>query len=141
VSTQNDARVEAGAFWLFAECAQGVRPEALEAALDAELERVGRELVPPRELERAQRILEAGEAHDSETVTDLAEEVGEFAVDADWRLSLHTVERVRAVSARALRDCARRLLAPERRVVAWCLPKAPPARPKARAPRARRGRR
>jgi zinc protease len=28
VSTQNDARVEAGAFWLFAECAQGVRPEA-----------------------------------------------------------------------------------------------------------------
>jgi zinc protease len=131
VSTQNDARVEAGAFWLLAECAQGTRPERLEAAIDEELERIATRLVPQKELERAKRTIAAGEAHESETVTDLAEELGEFAIDADWRLALHAVGRVRAVTPAALRECARRLLARERRITAWSLPKTGP-RPKHR---------
>lgn len=123
VSTQNDARVDCGAFWLMAECAQGVAPAKLEAAIDAELARMRDELVPAKELERAKRILASGEAYDSETVSDLAEEIGEFAIDADWRLSLETIARIRAVTPAQLRDVARKLLAPERRVVAWSLPK------------------
>ncbi len=139
VSTQNDARVEAGAFWLLAECAQGVAPAALEAAIDAEIASLRTDLVPARELERAKRMVEAGEAYDTETVSDLAEDIGEFAVDADWRLALHAVERIRAVTPRDLRDCARRLLDPERRVLAWCLPQAAAAEGKpARARRARK---
>jgi zinc protease len=151
VSTQNDTRVDCGAFWLFAECAQGVDAATLEAAVDAEIERLRRDLVPAKELDRAKRILASGEAYESETVSDLAEEIGEFAIDADWRLSLQTIERIRAVTPAMLRDCARRVLAPERRVVAWSLPKneaasaAPkktkskPARPKrAASPRKRR---
>jgi len=123
VSTQNDTRVDCGAFWLFAECAQGVDAATLEAAVDAEIETLRRELVPAKELERGKRILASGEAYESETVSDLAEEIGEFAIDADWRLALHTIEKIRAVTPAMLRDFARRVLAPERRVVAWSLPK------------------
>ena len=49
VSTNNDARVEGGAFWLYAEAVQGVAPEALEAAIDAfegELEPLRRFILP-----------------------------------------------------------------------------------------------
>jgi predicted Zn-dependent peptidase len=55
-------------------------------------------------------------------VSDIAEELGEFAVDADWRLALEVQERLAAVSARAVRDCAAKLLRKERRVLGWCLP-------------------
>jgi zinc protease len=125
VSTQNDARVDCGAFWLMAECAQGVAPEKLEAAIDAELARLRDELVPAKEMARAQRILASSEAYDSETVSDLAEEIGEFAIDADWRLSIETMDKIRAVTPQRLREVARRLLLPERRVVAWSLPRTP----------------
>lgn len=125
VSTQNDARVDGGAFWLMAECAQGVAPEKLEAAIDAELKLLCDTIVPAKEMERAKRILAAGEAYDSETVSDLAEEIGEFAIDADWRLSLATMDKIRAVTVQDVRDVARRVLKNERRVVGWSLPKNP----------------
>jgi zinc protease len=124
ISTHNDTRVDGGVFWLFAECAQGVAPEKLEAAVDAELERIAREKVPARELERVRSMLAASEAQESETVTDLAEELGEFAVDAEWRMAVEAVERLLAVRPEAIGDAAARLLARERRVVGWSLPKA-----------------
>jgi zinc protease len=122
VSTHNDTRVEGGCFWLFAECAQDARPEKLERAIDAELERLARQAPQRAELARAKRIIAAGEAHESEGVSDLAEELGEFATDADWRLSLRTLERIGRTRAEELRATTARLLAPGRRVVGWCLP-------------------
>ncbi len=127
ISTSNDTRVDGGAFWLYAECARGVAPEALEAAIDAELADLARRLVPARELERARRTLIASEAYENETVTDLAEELGEFAVDADWRLALDGAQRLAALAPRDLRDLARDLLGPERRVVGWSVPLDAPA--------------
>jgi zinc protease len=123
ISTHNDTRVEGGIFWIFAECAQGVAPEKLEAAVDAELDRLAREPVDARELARVRSMLESSEAQESETVTDLAEELGEFAVDADWRLSVTAVERLLAVKPEQIRAAAAKHLARERRVVGWCLPK------------------
>jgi zinc protease len=122
VSSHNDTRVDTGAFWLFAEAAQGIEPARLEHAVDAEIERLASRVVGAAELARAKRTIAAGEAHESETVSDLAEDLGEFAVDADWRLALEAAARVARVSARSVRECAARLLRPERRVVGWCLP-------------------
>ncbi|MFN0008742.1 MAG: M16 family metallopeptidase [Planctomycetota bacterium] len=123
VSCQNDTRVEGGVFWIFAEAAQGVEPAVLERAIDAEIERLATQDVPSVELARAKRLIVAGEAHDSETVSDIAEDLGEFAVDARWQLALEARDRVTAVTARAVRECVARLLRPERRVIGWCLPK------------------
>ncbi|HVS19571.1 MAG TPA: pitrilysin family protein [Planctomycetota bacterium] len=127
VSTHNDARIEGGVFWVFAECAQGVEPAALEAAIEAELELLCTHKVPTRELARVRSMLAASDAQDGETVTDLAEDLGEFAVDADWRMSVDGLERLLAVSADDLRNGARRVLALERRVVGWCTPLEPTA--------------
>jgi hypothetical protein len=123
VSTQNDARVEHGVFWVFAECAQGAEPAALEKAIDEQIARLRDEPVPAAQLARAKRMLVAGEAYESETVSDLAEELGEFAVDAHWSLALENLQRIRDTDARTIQDCARRLLVTERRVVGWSLPR------------------
>ena len=44
-----------------------------------------REPVPAAELRRAQAILISTEAYEDETASDLAEALGEWAVDGDWR--------------------------------------------------------
>ncbi len=123
ISTQSDTRVEGGVFWLFAECAPTVDCAAVEAAIDDELDRMARERVGARELARARAMIRASDAFDLETASDFAERLGEFAVDADWRLALEGLARTLAVDATAVREVARRLLARDRRVVGWCLPK------------------
>ncbi len=132
ISTNNDTRLDGGAFWLYAETAQGVEPAQLEAAIDAELARVRDELVSAAELTRAKKMLAASEAHDSETVSDLAEDLGEFAVDTRWQMAVEAIERIERTSAKDVRETARKLLTNERRVVGWSLPpaqKSAPTRP------------
>jgi len=123
VSSSNDTRVDGGVWWLFAEAARGVAPDALEAAIDEELERLCTERVSARELARARAILAAAEAYESETATDLAEDLGELAVDAHWRLALESEARVAAITPRKLREVAGRFLRPERCVLGWSLPR------------------
>ena len=132
VSAYNDSRVEDGAFWLQAQCRDGVEPSVLEAAIDAELARLAAEGPSDAELDRARRMLKASEAHDAETTSDLAEELGSWAIDVDWTHALDGGERHAAVQAAAVRDVAQRLLQPARRVVGWCLPA--PAGPAATGP-------
>jgi len=130
VAAHNDARVEGGVFWLMAESAQGVEPDVLERAIDDELERLRTEPVAARELQRVKSMIVATEAYEEETVTDLAEMLGELAVDADWRLALRALDRIRAVTAAEVRAVAARFLTRERRVVGWSLPRVA-AQPKA----------
>jgi zinc protease len=139
ISTQSDTRVEGGVFWLLAECAQNADPRELERVLDEELERLRREPPSAKELARVRAVLRASEAFENETASDFAERLGEYAVDAHWKLALESLEHVLAVDAKAVRDCAARLLAPERRVVGWCTPKATPPKATSRRKSARRG--
>ena len=122
VSISNDTRIEGGVLWLMSECAGATTPEQLEAAIEEEIERIATELVPAKELKRARAMLHAAAAHDSETVTDLAEDIGSYAVDADWRLALDSDERLAAIKPSFLRATARKLLGRSRRVTGWSLP-------------------
>ncbi|HIG11470.1 MAG: pitrilysin family protein [bacterium] len=122
VSASNDMRTDGGAFWIFAECAEGVEPRALEAAIDEEIARLATELVPKRDLNRARQILAASAAHESETVSDLADDLGGWAVDYDWRESLRAEERLARITPSFLRQTAGRYLMPSRRVLGWSLP-------------------
>ena len=123
ISMSNDTRVDGGALWLYAECTANTEPAKLEAAIEAELDRLSHELVPAKELARARAILGAAEAHENETVTDLAEDVGSYAVDIDWRVSLEGRKRLAAIRPRFLRDTVRKYLGRERRVTGWSLPR------------------
>lgn len=127
ISMSNDTRVDGGALWLYAECSAGTEPRVLEAAIDEELTRLHDELVPAKELTRARSILNASEAHENETVNDLAEDIGSYAIDKDWKLAVEGRERLAAVRPRFLRDAVRRFLRPERRVIGWSLPKSDPS--------------
>jgi zinc protease len=139
VSAQNDTRIDGGIFWLFAECAQGTEPAELERALDAELTALTQRGATAEELARVKQQLAASEAHDWETASDLAEEIGSWATDADWRLAVTGLEQLLAVDAARIKDCAARLLARDRRVVGWSLPKLAQTAPRAGAkPRQRR---
>lgn len=122
VSASNDTRVECGSFWLYAECAPGAQPEHLEAVIDEELDRLRTELVSPVELRRAQRMLASSGAYDNETASDLAEDLGEWAADSDWRIWAEADERLARLTARDLRAAAQRFLGDERRVIGWSLP-------------------
>ena len=133
ISANNDSRVEAGAFWFFAECAQEADPAALEAALHQELARIARQPIPQAELERARALLVAGEAFDGETVTDVAEALGEWAVDDDWHRAFDGCARHLKLGSPVLRAVAERTLRPERRVVGWCVPRGEAAPPGGRA--------
>jgi zinc protease len=133
VSASNDSRVEAGVLWIFAETAQDAEPAELERALHEEIASLSARKVTADELERARALLLAGEAFDGETVTDVAEGLGEWAVDDDWRRAFDGGARHARVSSEDLRATAARLLLPERRVVGWCFPKEEAGKAKKRA--------
>ncbi len=122
VSISNDTRVDSGAFWLFAECAQGVDPAVLEQEIDDELRKLATTKLDAREMKRVRSFLRSSEAYDGETVSDLAEELGEYAVDYDWREAFDGGARHDQITPTMLRDTVARLLVPSRRVVGWCLP-------------------
>jgi len=122
ISSSNDTRVDTGVFWITAECAQGTAMEELEAAIDAEFARLADVPLTAAELKRARALMVSSEAYESEAVSDVAEHLGEYAVDADWRMALDGCERQLKVTSRQVREVVQRLLVPQRRVVGWCTP-------------------
>lgn len=124
VSTANDARARGGLFWLFAQASESARPEELEGAIEAQVHRLATDGPTAPEMERALGILISGDAFEQESVSDVAEQLGGFAVDADWRMALDGGERHRAVTAERVRAVCERLLASRRATVGWSLPSA-----------------
>lgn len=122
VSTSNDTRVHGGAFWLMAECKQGIAPEILEAAIDDELAKLCVEAVPAAERKRVLARILSGDVQQGETVAELAEELGGMAIDLHWTRAFDGGVHHKAVTAKRMMATAARLLAPERRVVGWSLP-------------------
>ncbi|MDG1051616.1 MAG: pitrilysin family protein [Planctomycetota bacterium] len=122
VSANNDARARGGGFWIYAEAVHGVDTARLEALIHEEVARLCAELVGEDEMVRARKLLAASEAFDSETVTDVAETLGEYATDLRWEDALDVEARRSAVSATSLKATCERLLRPDRRVVAWSRP-------------------
>ncbi len=123
VAMQNDARLEGGGIWLYAEAAAGVEPSALEEAVDRELEAAMAQGLTAAELKRSRKVLAAGEAYSTETISDLGEHVGGYAVDLDWPMAFELTERRGKVTAARTRKTMRALLAKDRRVVGWSLPR------------------
>lgn len=139
LSASNDTRVEHGAFWLYAEASNDSEPEQVEAIIEQELEGLATKAPGAAEMKRAKAMLLASESYDGETVSDLAEELGEWAVDWKWQASFDGGERHARVTSAAVKDAAARLLTRDRRVVGWCLPEdspdKSPAKPAAKSRR------
>lgn len=124
ISPYNDARQEGGCLWIYAEANQGVAMDDLEAAIRAEVEALRSEPPSTEEIERAQNILAAGERTGTETVSDLAEHVGAYAIDCRWQTAFELTEMRQRVDADALLAFAQEYLDPNRCVAATSLPEA-----------------
>lgn len=122
VAAHNDARQEGGSLLLYAEANQGVEMQALEAALQAEIADFAKAPPSAVEFERAQSILAAGERSETETVTDLAEHVGEYAIDRDWPMAFELTAMRRKLTPEDLQAFAQTYLTPERCVTGTSMP-------------------
>ena len=122
VSANNDARARGGGFWIYAEAVHGADSQRLESVIHEEVARLCAEPIAEDEMTRAQKLLAASEAFDSETVTDVAETLGEYATDLRWQDALEVEARRASVDTSSLMATCERLLRPDRRVVAWSRP-------------------
>lgn len=94
--------------------------QEVEAAVYAELERLKREPVTPRELARILNKLEAGEFHAMSSNGGLAYRLTEYEVTAGtWRYLVEHRGRVAALTPADVAEAASKYLVPENRTVAY----------------------
>ena len=100
----------------------GVRLSSIEEALAGELERVRRDAVTPAELETAKSQLQAQLVFDSDSITNIAHQLGYFETIASVDVFTGLAPRINAVSLDQVADAARTLFAPSNRTVGWFEP-------------------
>ena len=127
ISVSNDTRVEGGIFWIFAEVAQGADPARVLRSIDEEMARLAGGELGRSDLARARSMLVSSEAFAAESVSDVAEELGEAAIDHDWRSVLDGCAGHVRLGAHDVVECVARLLHGQPRVVGWCVPEDEPA--------------
>jgi predicted Zn-dependent peptidase len=118
-------RIDPGVFLVFAELAPGARRERAEAILWEEIAKVAAKPIGAPELRRAQRLLRSAVLHELATHNGVAHAMGQAEVLlGDWRQAGRALEQYAAVTARDVRDVARRWLDPARRCVVAMEPEA-----------------
>ena len=100
----------------------GVRLSSIEEALAGELERVRRDAVTPAELETAKSQLQAQLVFDSDSITNIAHQLGYFETIASVDVFTGLAPRINAVSLDQVADAARTLFAASNRTVGWFEP-------------------
>jgi len=100
----------------------GVALSSIEEALAGELERVRRDAVTPAELETAKSQLQAQLVFDSDSITNIAHQIGYFETIASVDAFTGLAPRINAVSLDQVADAARMLFAASNRTVGWFEP-------------------
>jgi zinc protease len=109
-------------FWLWATPLPGQTPEAVEAALLAQLERLKTDPVSDEELRRAKNQIEAGLVFAQDSVSRRADQLARFELLGGYALEAKALDRVRGVTAADLARVARRYFAAEGKSAGVLLP-------------------
>jgi zinc protease len=104
---------------------QGVSLHTLESAALAEIERVREQGVTEDEVARARRQLRARFVFESDSVTNIAHQLGYFETVTGPGFLDEVQSRVAAVTASEVSDAARRRLSATNRTVGWFQPQEP----------------
>jgi zinc protease len=96
---------------------EGVGLDRLEEAVLRELDRVRASGVTPAELRKAQNQLRARLVFESDSITNIAHQLGYFETIAEWRRYPEIVRHLDAVTVDQLGDVAATRLAPTRRTI------------------------
>ena len=108
--------------------------EEVEAAIEEEIARMQSDLVGPQELLKIRNQIDVEAVGYLDSNHGLASHLGSaWALTGDWRSLFSDHEKLKAVSAEAIRDVARRYLIPRQRTVASLVRGQTPA-PRAAAP-------
>jgi zinc protease len=111
-------------FYLYGVLHQKKRPEAFEAALYAELERIKQEVITPQELQKAKNQVEAAFIMGRDSNFFQAMQFGTFeTVRAGIPYFEHYVENIRKVTAEDIVRVAQTYLVQDKRTVGILLPK------------------
>lgn len=137
VEQQIASQISAGAptmidpflFTFSAAAAPGVTAERLESALDAEIERVKETGVTEEELKRAVTLIETSHILGSDSVTDLAQQIGYWEIVDSWNYLSTYVPRIRALKPEDLQRVARKYFIRDSRTTGLFIPSGEPAPP------------
>ncbi len=114
-------------------CSAGPLPgktaEEVEQALYAEVERVQREPVSDRELQKAKNQIESEFIFAQDSVHQLAEMLGRYESVASWKLLDEFLDGVGKVTAADVQGVAQKYLVPDNRTAAILIPTKPGAAP------------
>jgi zinc protease len=118
----NRESINPNLFPLYASVMPGKTAEEVEQALTAEIERVKNEPASDRELQKAKNQIEAGFLFGQDSVFNLARQLAEHEIVADWRAWEAYLPGIRAVTAADLQRVAKAYLTPDNRTVAVLIP-------------------
>lgn len=108
-----------GAFQVEVEAAQGVSNEELEAALDAEIQRLATDELPERELQKVKNGWLTNAYREQQNPIRAAFSLIGSAGMGDWREEEAYAQRIQAVTPADVKRVATTLLQPENRMVTW----------------------
>ena len=109
-------------YYLWATVADGKTLQALEDAIVSELDRVAREGITEAELTKVRTQLRARFVYDSDSVTDIAHQLGYFETIASWRNYHELIPRLATVTLDQVNAAARKYLSADQRTIGWFEP-------------------
>jgi len=115
-------------FALSMRIAPGKRWQDAEAALYQEVEKLKKQPVTEKELERAKNLVESTLIYGQDSLFFRALQLGEYASLGDWSLIQKVVPGIRAVTAADLQRVAQTYLLEENRTVGLLIPEGAPVR-------------
>jgi zinc protease len=122
VSAFNDTRLDPGLFWIWTELRPDARHEDVERFIHEETARLASEGPKEDELARGKKSLLSNLVFRRANAERMAEDIGQMAMTADWRLTGRKADRLRAVTAADVRRVAGEIFAKRNRTVGWALP-------------------
>ncbi|MCP3142167.1 M16 family metallopeptidase [Pyxidicoccus xibeiensis] len=116
-------RIDPGTILFFLELKPGADPQKVEAALYAELEKLARDGITERELQKAQNNLRADHIRGLATNSGRAHSLGHYeALLGDWRSLLTLPSAYASITNEQVKAAAAKYFAPERRSVVTLVP-------------------
>jgi zinc protease len=109
-------------YYLWATVADGKSLPALEDTIVAELGRIARDGITEAELTKVRTQLRARFVYDSDSVTDIAHQLGYFETIASWRNYHELIPRLATVTLDQVNAAARKYLTADNRTVGWFEP-------------------
>jgi zinc protease len=109
-------------YYLWATIAEGQSIQTVEDVILQEVERVAAEGITEAELRKVRAQLRARFVFDSDSVTDIAHQLGYFETIGNWQIYHELIPRLASVTQDQVNAAARRYLTPDNRTVGWFEP-------------------